>query len=99
MKGNPFYLGMIPNPINLSTNELVTKNKPQKISIFLGINRNTYFTKGIAFFEEALQQISEKYGDLIEITISENLPYQEYIEKYNASSIEPSTNRIISWRE
>jgi len=87
MKGNPCYLGMIPNPINLSTNELVTKNKPQKISIFLGINRNTYFTKGIAFFEEALQQISEKYGDLIEITISENLPYQEYITKYNLCDI------------
>ena len=87
MKGNPCYLGMIPNPINLSTNELVSKNKPQKISIFLGINRNTYFTKGIVFFEQALQLISEKYGDLIEITISENLPYQEYIEKYNACHI------------
>ena len=87
MKGNPCYLGMIPNPINLSTNELVSKNKPQKIAIFLGINRNTYFTKGIVFFEQALQLISEKYGDLIEITISENLPYQEYIEKYNACHI------------
>jgi glycosyltransferase involved in cell wall biosynthesis len=87
MKGNPCYLGMIPNPINLSTNELVSKNKPQKIAIFLGINRNTYFTKGIVFFEQALQLISEKYGDLIEITISENLPYQEYITKYNLCDI------------
>lgn len=87
MIDNPMYLGLIPNPINT---EKITYIKPvlnEKINIFLGINRSTYYTKGISFFEEALKIISDKYGNLVKITISENVPYHEYIEKYNACHI------------
>ncbi len=87
MKDNPMYLGLIANPINT---EKITYEKPvlnKNINIFLGINRSTYYTKGISFFEEALKIIAEKYGDILEITISENVPYYEYIEKYTACHI------------
>lgn len=87
MQNNPKYIGLIPNPINIS--KINYENQPisGKIIIFLGINRSTYYTKGISFFEEALKIISQKYGNSIEIIISENVPYLEYLEKYNSCHI------------
>jgi glycosyltransferase involved in cell wall biosynthesis len=78
---------MIPNPINSLKNEYTSNCIDGKINIFLGINRSTYFTKGISFFEKALKIIKEKYADLVDITITENVPYNEYIEKYTACHI------------
>lgn len=87
LKDHEHYLGMIPNPINTLKNEYTSNSIDGKINIFLGINRSTYFTKGISFFEEALKIIKEKYADLVDITITENVPYNEYIEKYTACHI------------
>jgi hypothetical protein len=73
----------IPNPINtdrLKHQELVITDK---IVIFLGINRLSYLKKGIPYFEEALALIQEKQYKTIEIITTENLPYNEYILKYN----------------
>jgi len=85
------YLGMIPNPINTDT-LVPTKETPESISgkiinIFLGINRNNYHTKGIGYFEKALEIIQEKYPDKINIKVVENLPYSEYISTYNEAHI------------
>lgn len=87
LKNNPKFLGMIPNPINTAKIEFLDVGFSDKIIIFLGINRGTYFTKGISFFEQALQSIAIKYQDKIDIIIAENLPYSEYISKYNKAHI------------
>ena len=81
------FLGLIPNPINTDKIELIKWNVTDKISIFLGINRGTYNAKGIVFFEKALQIIKEKYNDSVEICIVENVPYLEYIKRYNSAQI------------
>ena len=77
----------IPNPIN--TNKIVFQplKNPDKIIIFLGINRLSYLKKGIKHFEKALEIIQEKYADKVEIVITENLPYNEYISIYNKAHI------------
>ena len=77
---NPKYLGLIPNPINTNKINFIETIISEKIVIFLGINRGTYYTKGIVFFEKALSLIKEKYDDKIEIIIAESLPYNNYIK-------------------
>lgn len=87
MQKHPMFLGLIPNPINTDTIEFSEHKIEDKIIIFLGINRGTYYTKGIAFFEKALEILKAKYSSKIEIVIAENLPYQTYINQYNRAHI------------
>jgi glycosyltransferase involved in cell wall biosynthesis len=82
-----FAVHFIPNPINTDEITFQSLKVENPIVIFLGINRGSYIKKGIPFFEKALQIIKEKYFDHIEIIISENLPYQEYIKKYTTAHI------------
>jgi glycosyltransferase involved in cell wall biosynthesis len=77
----------IPNPINtdrLKFQELVIADK---IVIFLGINRLSHLKKGIPYFEEALARIQEKQYKTIEIITTENLPYAEYMSRYQKAHI------------
>jgi glycosyltransferase involved in cell wall biosynthesis len=83
LKEHSKFLGLVPNPINLEKNLLLHYEENEPVSIFLGINRNSYLSKGIPFFEEALQIISTKYDKKVSIIIAENIPYEDYIKKYN----------------
>ena len=87
LKGHRKYLGIIPNPINMDTLEYTPLTISDKIIIFHGVNRKTYLKKGNDYFEEALQIIQNKYPEKIEILSVENLPYREYINKYNRAHI------------
>ena len=84
---NPIYKGLVPNPVNIEK----LKNNPvkihNKIVIFHGINRSNYFRKGNDFFEAALEKIKKKYPEKVEVITVENIPYKEYIEKYNKAHI------------
>ena len=84
---HPKYLGLMPNPVNLSRLSIEENPVIKPIVIFMGINRGNYHTKGIQYFEEALEIIKKKYGDRVKIDIVENLPYNEYIERYNKAHI------------
>ena len=86
-KNHPKYLGLIPYPVSmdkLKDNELLLENK---VIIFLGINLWSYNQKGIYYFEKALESIQDKYQDKIEIIITQNIPYQQYINLYNRAHI------------
>lgn len=81
------YLGMIPNPINLNK---LAQNLPEiedRIVIFHGINRESYFKKGNDFFEKALEIIQQKYLGRLTILVSENVPYKAYINSYEKAHI------------
>jgi glycosyltransferase involved in cell wall biosynthesis len=82
-----FTVHFIPNPINTDKITFQDLKIEYPIIIFLGINRGSYIKKGIPFFEKAIEQVKEKYSDQIKIIVSENLPYNQYIEKYNATHI------------
>nr|WP_315248400.1 glycosyltransferase [uncultured Flavobacterium sp.] len=86
-KSHAKFKKLIPYPINCE--KLVFKQLffQDKIIIFLGINRYSYYQKGINYFENALGKIELKYKGKIEIIRSENLPYAEYINSYNKSHI------------
>ena len=46
-----------------------------------------YYKKGNDHFEAALKRIQEKYSSKVEVITVENIPYAEYIEKYNSAHI------------
>ena len=81
------YKGLIGNPVNTDTITFKENTIKDKIIIFLGINRGTYYSKGISFFEESLSIIKEKYADTIEIIMVENIPYKEYIIQFDKAHI------------
>ena len=87
MRKMGFQTTFIPNPINTDKIAFQNVEIEDKIVIFLGINRLSYIKKGIIYFEKALEIIREKYADKIEIIVTENLPYKEYISKYNKAHI------------
>ena len=87
MRKMGFQTTFIPNPINTDTIAFQNVEIEDKIVIFLGINRLSYIKKGINYFEKALEIIQEKHADKIEIIVTENLPYKEYISKYNKAHI------------
>ncbi|GGH39981.1 glycosyl transferase family 1 [Mangrovimonas yunxiaonensis] len=81
------YLGLIPNPINIEKIKFSPIKVNNKINIFLGINTLTQIKKGIPFFEEALNIIQKKHPEKVDIKITKNLPYNEYINIYNKAHI------------
>lgn len=86
-KVNSNYSGFIPCPVNtkkLVFNELIINDK---VVIFLGISKWSYHQKGIAFFEQALEIIKEKYSNKVEIITVNTIPYPIYIELYNKAHI------------
>ncbi|KQB37711.1 Glycosyl transferase WbsE [Flavobacterium aquidurense] len=85
--GNSKYLGLIPNPINISKIKFEPLQIADKIIVFHGINELNYFKKGNNIFEEALEKIQQKYQDKIEIITVKNIPYNEYINLYNKAHI------------
>jgi len=87
MLNHPKFLGLIPNPVNTDAITYIEPDLDGKITIFLGINRTTYYTKGISFFEKALEKINTRYADVMDVVIAENLPYSEYIQLYNNAHI------------
>lgn len=81
------YLGLLPNPVNVSKIKFSPLKDSDKIVLFLGINRSNYYRKGIDFFEKALTEIQQKYPDKVKIIKAENLPYDEYIKSYAKAHI------------
>lgn len=86
LKGNPKFLGLVPNPVNVSKFDFEILPL-DKIVIFLGINTENYFKKGSDYFEEALEIIRKKYGDKVEIIVARSVPYVQYIQLYNRAHI------------
>lgn len=87
LAGKSKYCGLIPNPINTTKIKFDTTHENSVIVIFLGINRDSYYKKGLDYFEKALEIIKTKYQNKIEIIVTENLPYETYIKSYEKATI------------
>jgi len=87
LQGHKKYLGLIPNPISTKKLRICKVDTKRPITIFMGINRTNYHSKGISYFEKALAIIQQKFPKKVHIEIVENLPYEQYIEKYNNAHI------------
>ncbi|MGC4040133.1 MAG: glycosyltransferase [Flavobacterium sp.] len=87
LRNHPQYLGLIPSPINLEKFPKTELAIDGKITIFHGINRESYFKKGNDFFEKALEIIAQKYPDKVAVLTVENVPYAQFINSYNQAHI------------
>lgn len=87
LSGIKKYLGLIPNPVNVSKIEFLPLKIEDKIIIFHGINELNYLKKGNDIFEETLDIIQQKYQDKIEIITVKSIPYKNYINLYNKAHI------------
>ena len=85
--GNSKYCGLVANPINISNLKFKQLQSIEKIVIFLGINKESYYKKGLDYFEKALEIVKNKYQEKIEVIITENLPYKTYIKSYKKAHI------------
>lgn len=87
IKNHTNYLGLIPNPINCNKIAFQPQIISDKIIIFLGINNESYFKKGVDFFEKALSIIQNKYPDKVEIIKTRSIPYKQYIKLYDKAHV------------
>ncbi len=98
LQGKDNYLGLIPNPVNTEKLKFqpfssvrvpleASAEAQEKIIIFHGINRANFFKKGNNYFEMTLSKIQKKYPSKVKIISVENIPYSQYIEKYNSAHI------------
>lgn len=87
LSGIKKYLGLIPNPVNVSKIEFIPLKIEDKIIIFHGINELNYLKKGNDVFEETLDIIQQKYQDKIEIITVKSIPYEDYINLNNSAHI------------
>lgn len=61
--------------------EEICFNKHDKILVFHGLNRP--IRKGTPFIKDALQKISEKYGDIVDVVIDGKMPFEKYRKLMN----------------
>ena len=87
MEGHPKYLGLIPNPINVEKIPYTFPEQQEPIMIFHGINTANYYKKGSDYFEAALDRIEKKYGDKVYVITTADVPYKEYITKYDSAHV------------
>lgn len=81
------YLGMIPNPVNVDKIKFIEQNQHKAVRIFFGINTETYHKKGLEFFEQALTIIKAEFAEKVDIKITRDLPYADYINLYDKANI------------
>jgi len=84
---HPKYLGMVPNCIIHDKFNYGFPPINDKVIIFHGINNYNYYKKGNDIFEEALDILSKKHADKIEIVTTRSIPYAVYINAYNKAHI------------
>jgi len=87
LANHPKYLGLVPNPINITKLNYIDLDVKGEIVIFHGINRKNYFKKGNDIFEKALNIIKSKYAEKIKIITVESLPYHDYIKSFDSAHI------------
>lgn len=87
LTNEPKATPIVPAPVFTDALALTQNQNLDVISIFLGINKTNYYKKGIAYFEDALRIIAQKYGDRVQVTRATNLPYNDYIKAYKTCHI------------
>ena len=85
--GKTKYLGLLPNPVNIDKLKFTAFKPNGKIIIFHGINRANYFKKGNDYFEAAINKLQRKHREKVEVVTVENVPYSDYIKKYDSAHI------------
>ena len=79
----------IPLPIKTGTilPTAIDRPTPYPVRFFLGIKREMMQLKGTDIFYDALQKLQQAYPDKCEVTIVENLPFEDYEKRMNGQDV------------
>lgn len=92
-------------PIDTKSLEFRPLDKaPDKVRMFIGIQRDRHVIKGTDRLLAAMKRIHERYPGITELEVVENLPYEEYTRRMRDSHIildqlysyTPGTNALIA---
>ena len=77
---------------------------PDKVRLFIGIQRNRHVVKGTDRLLAAMKRVHDRYPGITELEVVENLPYDEYTRRMREChvildqlySYTPATNALIA---
>ena len=75
----------IPFPIVVGDKPDVCPTPPERLRLFIGINRTRSEYKGTDIMLRAAQDVQTAYPDKVELRIAENIPFGQYVEMMNGS--------------
>ena len=78
---------VIPNPILIPQTYNPINCVNRKVIIFLGINSLNYLKKGYQYFENALDKLQKNHEDKVEIRLTKNLAFVEYLKHLDSCDI------------
>ena len=82
----------------------IIDSEPEKVKFFIGIQRDRNILKGTDLLLDAARRTVDRYPNLCELKVVENLPYEEYVKLLNQShvlldqlySYTPATNALLA---
>lgn len=82
----------------------ILDQEPEKIKFFIGIQRDRNILKGTDLLLKAAQRTVDRYPNLCELKVVENVPYEEYVQLLSQShvlldqlySYTPATNALLA---
>lgn len=82
----------------------IIEDEPRKVKFFIGVQRDRNILKGTDLLLEAAQRTVDRHPTLCELTVVENVPYEEYVQKLSQShvlldqlySYTPATNALLA---
>ena len=75
----------IPFPIVVGEQPAISPTPPERLRLFIGINRTRSEYKGTDIMLRAAQDVLAAYPDKVELRIAENIPFEQYVELMNGS--------------
>ena len=75
----------IPFPIVVGERPAISPTPPERLRLFIGINRTRSEYKGTDIMLRAAQDVQTAYPDKVELRIAENIPFEQYVELMNGS--------------
>ena len=75
----------IPFPIVVGEQPAISPTPPERLRLFIGINRTRSEYKGTDIMLRAAQDVQTAYPDKVELRIAENIPFEQYVELMNGS--------------
>lgn len=82
----PSKTTFIPFPIK-PKNEIISKEFKGPLKIFIGINKTRSAYKGTDIMLRAAQNIATQYPNMVQLTIAESLPFNEYVKTMNETDV------------
>lgn len=101
--GNRLAYGGIPiGTTNLEPH--IIDKEPAKVKFFIGVQRDRNILKGTDLLLEAARRTVDRYPELCELDVAENIPYDEYVQRLSMShvlldqlySYTPATNALLA---